>query len=265
MRPCLGDLKALPELRQQTPPWWRPFDPECRRAVDSLAFDALLEWLNHLSASSGLQTGRGQPLRFMPQDRLPEHATYEGWIAQTGEVPTRDNLHDRYNALIWMSFPKTKAKLNAVQASELDRLGPAGARGPVRDAATLWDENLVVIVAHQAADALQAALDTHDWPYLFWASRKRWHHDWQVVPFGHALLEKLATPYKAITGHVIVEPMESLDLALLDQQLSGRVHLQMSTAAFRPLPVMGLPEWDPTNQNPDFYADPKVFRPTNPS
>lgn len=123
----------------------------------------------------------------------------------------------------------------------------------------------MVIVAHQAADALQAALDTHDWPYLFWASRKRWHHDWQVVPFGHALLEKLATPYKAITGHVIVEPMESLDLALLDQQLSGRVHLQMSTAAFRPLPVMGLPEWDPTNQNPDFYADPKVFRPTNPS
>lgn len=246
-------------------PWWRSFDPEIVTAVHSLAFDSLLDWLNDRAQSLALVTGRDQPLRFVPQSELPDSISYEAWIAQTGKVPTRDNLHDRYNALIWLNFPVTKARLNAIQASEIERLGMGSARGPVRDAATLWDENLVIIVGHSDIDTLQTALDSRDWFGLFWHQRSRWYRDWYVVPFGHALLEKLAAPYKAITGHTIIVSANSLNIALLDLQLSCRIEPQMSTAIFRPLPVMGLPNWDAANRVATFYDDPKVFRPTNPS
>lgn len=265
MRLWPGDLKALHSLDSTPLPWWQPFDSEIVCAVHRLAFDTLLNWLNNRAQSLALLTGRGRPLRFVPQNQLPDPIAYESWIAQTGNVPTRDNLHDRYNALMWLTFPKTKAQLNAIQASEIDRLGMGGARGPVRDAATLWDENLVIIIGQQDTDKLQMALDSRDWFGLFWHYRSRWHRDWHVVPFGHALLEKLAAPYKAITGHAIVVSAKALEISMLDTHLSCRIGPQMSTAMFRPLPVMGVPMWDATNQLLDFYEDPKVFRTTNPS
>ncbi|MNV85284.1 hypothetical protein D3C71_1792260 [compost metagenome] len=30
---------------------------------------------------------------------------------------------------------------------------------------------------------------------------------------------------------------------------------------FTPLPVLGVPGWWPANEDPQFYADPQVFRP----
>lgn len=255
-----GVFKALSDSLQHQSPWWQSFDAEVLAAIHGLSFDRLLSWLNDRAQGTGIVSGRGAPLSFVPQSQLPSGIAYESWIAKTGEVPTRDNLHDRYNALMWLTFPKTKAKLNAVQASELDRLGMTGKRGPVRDAATLWDENLVVVLAQESANELQAALDLHDWQTLFLKNRSHWHTRWHLVPFGHALLEKLASPYKAITGHAIVQEMSSRDRHQLDVVLSDRVHLGMNTAIFRPLPVMGVPGWDAANQAEDFYADPKVFR-----
>lgn len=245
---------------QPTSPWLSYFDPALVEAVHQLRFDQLLAWLNRQSVDRGLVTGFGQPLQFLPQAALPEGAAYESWIAETGCVPTRDNLHDRYNAMIWMSCPHTKASLNAVQARAIQRQQGASLRGAVRDAATLWDENLAVIVVRSDQEILQARLAAHDWQSLFIVLRDYWHDCWTVAPFGHALLEKLGSPYKAITAHVLIQPMQDFNWDSLDRQLAGRVHDDMTPKMFMPLPVMGLPGWDPHNVNPMFYVDSQVFR-----
>ena len=40
-----------------------------------------------------------QALKFVSQDALPEGEAYESFIATTGNIPTRDNLHDLFNGL----------------------------------------------------------------------------------------------------------------------------------------------------------------------
>jgi hypothetical protein len=49
-------------------------------------------------------------------------------------VATRvDNLHDWFNALAWLCFPRTKARINAMHAAEIPRTGK---RRPTRACAT---------------------------------------------------------------------------------------------------------------------------------
>ncbi|WP_146608015.1 DUF3025 domain-containing protein, partial [Burkholderia multivorans] len=62
---------------------------------------ALLEALNDALRDGARVTGRGKPLRFVPQAELPPGIAYETHIAATGRVPTRHNLHDFFNALVW--------------------------------------------------------------------------------------------------------------------------------------------------------------------
>src|SRR5690606_326400 len=55
------------------------------------------------SRTSRLQVASGKPLAFVPQADLAAGAAYETHIYQTGGVPTRDNLHDLLNGLVWLS------------------------------------------------------------------------------------------------------------------------------------------------------------------
>ena len=266
-----GGSKALHSPNQ---PWWSGFNSDAVSRVLTADYLSLLHWLNQQAIDRDLRTGRGQPLQFGPQSVLPEGLAYEQWIAQTGTVPTRDNLHDRINALVWLTYPLTKAALNREQASAIETQTDTSRRGPVRDAATLWDENLAVIVDRAADGRLETYLAQADWTTLFQVQRFCWTESWQIYCFGHALLEKLMSPYKAITAHTIVlhapnvtarhdEPNRHdrlTEVARLDQQLSQRVSANMSPALFRPLPVMGIPGWDPAQEQDDFYQDTAVFR-----
>ena len=98
------------------PPWRRPFDPLLLNQALTLDHEALLTQFNQLALQQGLVTGLGRPLRFVSEKALPADQSYEQFIAQTGCVPTRNNRHYRYNALLWMSAPNTKAALNQAQA-----------------------------------------------------------------------------------------------------------------------------------------------------
>lgn len=85
-------------------------------------------WLAALAeeaAAAVITTGRGLPLRFMAQDELPPGVAYETQIAATGGVPTptRHNLHDFFNALVWFAYPRFKAAINARQSAAIDTLG----------------------------------------------------------------------------------------------------------------------------------------------
>ena len=207
-----------------------------------------------------LNGGAGAPVRFVPQSALPDGTAYEQFIFETGQVPTRENLHDFFNALCWMVFPQTKQRLNRIQAAEIASRGVA-VRGPVRDAITVLDENGALL---QAPDALWDALAARQWQRLFGELRPLWRQA-QLVVFGHAALDKLVTPYKSITVHVwrVTEPCASPPA--LDAWLAADLTpAKLAAKPFVPLPVLGVPGWWPANEDPDYYADAEVFRPTRP-
>jgi len=242
-------------------PWLQPFEAA---AVPILQAPDWRHALNTAAARAGLRNHRGMPLRFVAQGDLPREVAYEAFISSTGCVPTRDNLHDFFNAMVWLTWPNVKQQLNALQAAEIVR-SPAASRGKLRDAATIFDENAAVLVTRDMglADTLRA----HRWRDLFVANRGAFGRDYEVRLFGHALMEKLVTPYKSITAHAWVVAVDdgyfSLPAtdraALIDTRVSAQLTLGLRTADFTPLPVLGVPGW--WAQDEAFYADAGVFRP----
>jgi hypothetical protein len=196
--------------------------------------------------------------QFVPQSALPPDTPYEQFIFDTGTVPTRDNLHDFFNGLCWITFPQTKKKLNELQAAEIAKAGVRNVRGPVRDALTLFDENAAFLVAPQD---IWDALDARDWKRLFIELRPLWQQS-QLVLFGHALLEKLVTPRKPITAHVYQMQVVANSIHELDADIAISLNAErLAAKPFLPLPVLGVPGWWAENENFSFYDDSHVFRP----
>ncbi len=255
--------------------WQQPWLEGLRLIVPQ--FLQAKDWVAALNEAATAQTlcnHRGLPIRFVPQSELPVGMAYEAFISATGKVPTRNNLHDFFNALIWLSFPQTKVQLNALQAAEI-----AGAaitrqchkanvpvRGKLRDAATIFDENAALLVTRDMA--LVEALRDHRWAEVFLTRRSAFERDCEVHLFGHALMEKLVSPYKAITAHAWVILGDEAYFSApslhkrtwIDQGLAKKLAAGLSTSDFTPLPVLGLPGWYP-RQDAAFYADTMVFRP----
>ena len=210
------------------------------------------------SCAQALSAAAAAPVRFVPQADLPAGIAYEKFIFETRSVPTRDGLHDFFNGLCWMRLPRTKTRLNELQAAQIAADGVRPVRGPVRDAITVFDENAAFL---RAPDALWQALAAKDWTRLFGELRPLWAQSWLLL-FGHALLEKLVQPRKPITAHVyrvhpVADTMVDLD-AWLAQHLSAQ---QLAAKPFAHLPVLGVPGWWAGNDAPDFYTDVQVFRP----
>ena len=207
--------------------------------------------------SEALNAAGSAPVRFVPQADLPDGQAYEDFIFATGQVPTREGLHDFFNALCWMHFPLAKKRLNQLQAQEISRAGVGQVRGPVRDAATVFDENALLI---QPSDAVWTALTAHRWQEALVALRSEWAHT-RLWTFGHAALEKAVQPYKSITVHLWRVPLgvAQADIdAWLAQDLCAE---KLARKPFSPLPLLGVPGWWPANADPVFYADAGVFRP----
>lgn len=246
------DARPLPDRVDWQAPWYRPLQP-LRAAWPGTRAGAVAAALNARAPA-------GVPVRFVPQSRLPPEQPYETFIFSTGQVPTRDNWHDFFNGLIWLRLPRTKARLNALQAAEIARRGTGGTRGPLRDAATLFDENALLL---HAPDALWQALAAQRWQLLFGPLRPLWRHARMLV-FGHSALEKLLAPYKSICVHVwrvapAFDPagdLRALDAWLVADLTPGK----LAAKPFAPLPVLGIPGWWPANADAAFYKDPHVFR-----
>lgn len=219
------------------------------------------------------QAGRSG-IEFVPQAALPPGMGYEHYLFQSGQCPTRENLHDFFNGLVWQTFPRIKRALNALQAAQIAQAGVGKSRGPARDAATIFDENAALLVVRDddTGRGLVEGLRGHQWHAtlfmqraLFGAGRSA-----EVWLFGHALMEKLVAPRKAITAHtrVLFAPDAWFGLgwedrrAWIDMQVAGALAAEgLSTAVFTPLPVLGVPGWWPGNEDFSFYDDAAVFRP----
>ena len=188
-------LRLLQEADLSAPywqPWLEWFSPVPNLTLEPAG--QVAEYLNHIKPDTLAK-------HFVPQDDLPSAMAYESYIALEDRIPTRDGLHDFLNGLCWFAFPRTKAHFNQLHQEQIARLGTQ-ARGRVRDMLTVLDENGFLI---QAPDPLWDALQAKQWYTAFVELRPLWQ-DTQVMVFGHALLEKLVSPYKAITAHALRIP-----------------------------------------------------------
>jgi len=211
-----------------------------------------------LNAASTLTGCQPAPVRFVPQTDLPIGEAYEAFIFRTAQVPTRDGLHDFFNGLAWLHFPRTKQRLNQLQAAQIAASGIQPVRGPARDALTVFDENAAFL---QCSDALWNALAAKDWHALFGPLRPLWAES-QLLLFGHALLEKLAYPRKPITAHVYRAQAAINSIADVDAWMAADLSAEkLAAKPFAHLPVLGVPGWWPQNEAPGFYEDASVFRP----
>lgn len=237
--------------------WQAPWLAPLRQAGQPVA-DRVIAGMSCVEALNAGVVPGAAPVKFVAQRDLPSGEAYERHIFNTGCCPTREGLHDFFNGLCWMHFPQTKKKLNQLQAAEIAAAGIQPVRGAVRDALTLFDENAAFL---QAPDALWEALAAKDWQRLFVDLRPLWAQA-RLLLFGHALLEKLVSPRKAITAHVYRVQPATESLAELDawvaQDLSAD---RLAAKPFAPLPVLGVPGWWPANEAPGFYGDVQVFRP----
>jgi hypothetical protein len=212
----------------------------------------------YMKPSAGAAAPGGSVPRFVPQRALPAGEAYEAFIHRAQRVPTRDNWHDFFNGLVWQAMPRSKHALNRMQAAELARDGVRPKRGRLRDAATLFDESGALLVTQDRV--LVDAWRARDWQRLFVARRGAWVQT-RVLVFGHALLEKLLSPYKAITAQALwLDAPCDTAFGLLDARLAALLPEALAQREFSPLPLMGVPGWCADNATAAYYDDVRVFR-----
>ena len=238
-------------------PAFAPYRPTARALHLDRGMPAL-EALNTHAGQLGIRNGAGQPLRFVaPQGRLSAR-DYEAGILASGCVPSRpDNLHDLFNALVWLRFPAFKAALNVRHVAAMH--GEAGTeRGRQRDALTVLDESGVWVLSTEAG--FLDMLARREWEPLFWDRRDAVERAMRFVVVGHALLEKVLAPYPAITGKCLPLPVQTLDPDAAERAAVDMLATLESPRQLPPLPLLGIPGWD-DNASVAYYRNREIFRP----
>lgn len=216
------------------------------------------------------------PLNFVAQAHGKQgfEAQYEPRCYLKGEVQMRENnWHDLFNALVWLTFPKTKAAINARHYHALTNSAAnmAGSqRGAVRDTNTLLDESGVIVVC--ADEQLVSLLRDFHWQELFWYRREQVKASMGFYIFGHGLYEKALQPYIGMTGQGVVLAVEQSfftwplpqQLMHLDKLLADNLALPEycgNTRELSPVPLLGVPGWAADNDSPAYYDNTRYFRP----
>ena len=196
-------------------------------------------------------------MRFVPPGA--KDASYELKVFRTGEVATRpDSQHDFFNALVWLAFPRAKARLNALHAAEIPREG--GQRGRLRDLLTIFDEGGAIVQCDELA--LLDLLRNFEWKKLFWDNRDKVTKAMRIVVFGHAVMEQALKPWPGITCKAIVAPAGADADAAIHAWL-GALQPGASPRDLAALPIFGYPGW--AAQDEAFYGDTRYFRPLRPN
>ena len=146
----------------------------------------------------------------------------------------------------------------------------SGSRGTARDVLTLFDESGVIVACSEPE--LGELLKRFEWKRLFWTRRAEVRQAMRFLLFGHAIHEKALCPYKALTAKALVFPVSpdfaamSLDARVADADrwvadYFAQPQALDSTRELAPLPILGVPGWEPGNEHEAFYDDVSVFRP----
>jgi Protein of unknown function (DUF3025) len=235
-----------PQFRRRSP-WFWPLTAAGTR------FESFRDWPSRdelgWAYAALAQLTDAEPLRFAEnvrkQDRYaagsvqPERL-YDGRITCAGEVPTRErDWHDFFNALCFMTFPRSKRALHRRQYCVLKRrIEPGAHRLPAartkeQDALTLFDEGGAVIAAQELAFQPLAAVSDAERPELLRQLVER--KQAKVIPFGHALFEHLVEGLRCPGGStrlVRVGDVSVPDLTLLAAVDRGLAALLDDPAVF---------------------------------
>ncbi len=230
--------------------------------------------LQALIDARGTVSGGGQPLRLVAPDARGGtfEDRYEVRIYREGELQMRThNWHDLFNLLVWMTFPRTKAAINArhYQALLARQSNAALNRGPAQDTLTLFDESGIIVVSSDPA-LLQDVRD-FAWKRLFWRQRDEVQQQVRWFLFGHALYEKAVRPYVGMTGQGVLVTAENefhawssaRQLAFVDEAVAQRfadTNLFCTTNELAPVPMLGVPGWWQANEDEAFYDNKDYFR-----
>ncbi len=212
-------------------------------------------------------TENGSEIRFVPESAA--HGAYELQVFHTGCVPTRRaNWHDFFNALAWMAFPRTKARLNAMHAARI----PAedlSRRSRLRDLLTLFDEGGAVVAISDPE--MEALVRGYRWIDLFWLRREVLRDRMRIIVLGHALLDMSRRPWPGLTPKVLFMHMPDglpgtpLALTALADAHAARILAALPPGAtprdLPPMPVFGYPDWLPDSSTRAFFEDRRYFRP----
>ncbi len=235
-----------------------------------------LSALNDLLARQPeIKVQSGRQLHFVGQElgKLAFESQYEPRCYLNGEVQTRENnLHDLFNALVWLTFPHSKAAINVRHYRALTGMVPPlqTQRGSVRDMATLFDESGVIIAC--AKPHLAGLLCEFKWKELFCSHRDEVENAMGFYVFGHGLYEKSMRPYVGMTGQglllAVTDDFFIWPMAQKMQYLDERVAAYLNdeshcrdTRELTPVPLLGIPGWSDDNRREEYYDDQKYFRP----
>jgi Protein of unknown function (DUF3025) len=264
--------------------------PEClEKRINAGCYDSVRKAARHLNlcahtipdvtslnkllidASQPILNANGQAISFADQNMDPSAYGYETQIFSTGAVPTRlSNVHDLFNALVWASFPRSKAALNGRHIAARQQHLTGNNRGPVQDALTLFDECGVIVLSDRPE--LLACIERFEWKELFWRQREAVKQHMKFLLFGHGLMEQMLKPFIGLTGKALLMHVESTWLqtntdALLQHIDARSSALIASPACFvrgrdlLPLPLLGIPDWSTDNERESYYDNADYFRP----
>lgn len=219
----------------------------------------------------GIKNFRGQPIRFVANEDAATAPHYETRIAETGEIATRENWHDLFNAISWLTFSKAKGAISEMHAQLLSTRGKSElrARSTPRDVLTLFDEGGIVVASSD--ESLLDLVRRFDWKQLFVDRREDVMHCMRFYLFGHSMLEKALDPYVGVTAKGILFAVDDAFLQLEHpaqiRHIDHRVAMWLmekanlsSSKNFSPLPWLGVPGWWNANESPAFYDNAQYFR-----
>jgi hypothetical protein len=247
-----------------------PFD-SLRAPLQLLADDAAWPGIARLNeCSAGLKNFRGKPIRFVDSENaLDTH--YETRIAETGEIATRANWHDFFNAMSWIAFPESKSAISEMHARLLSARGEEEirARSTPRDVLTLFDEGGIIVTS--CDETLLEHIRRFEWKTLFAERRAEVVTNMRFYLFGHSMLEKALDPYVGVTAKAILFLVD--DAFMTSNHVAQMKHIDRRATAwmmdennlsssknFSPLPWLGVPGWWGENESPTFYDDAQYFR-----
>ncbi len=195
---------------------------------------------------------------------------YEKRIAETGEIATRENWHDFFNAMQWLTFPKSKAVISEMHARLMAaQIDNVKVRSIPRDVLTLFDEGGVIVAS--ADEALLNHIRHFEWKKLFVERRAEARKNIHFYLVGHSVLEKMLDPFIGVTAKALLLKVNDNFLALSHdaqlREIDSRAAAWLinesslvSTRNLHPLPILGIPGWFAANESPSFYDDAHYFR-----
>jgi hypothetical protein len=238
-----------------------------------------VEALEHARLKAEAIDGIARPV-FARQDAglLADGLHYESRIASRNVVATRErDVHDLFNAMVWLRHPRLKRALNARQ---VDDIGVVGTKRRTRGQYALTHFDEAGAIVWLADDGLLDAWDTHDWTRLFRDEAAAWGSRIALTVPGHALLEHVWNGHLLPTAKALVVRVSAQALAT---RCSGGALVPRWTAAedmlaaairaarvlvdpqeLRPLPLAGIPGWHPAQAIPAFHLETPCFRPLRP-